>query len=40
MNQILASTIPVVVMNRNNGSINRELFKVGAAMSVKLCVEV
>lgn len=40
MNEILASSIAVVVMDRNNRSVDRELLKVGTAVSVELSVQV
>lgn len=40
MNEILASSITIVVVNRNDGPVDGELLKVGTAMSVDLSVQV
>lgn len=40
MNQILAGSVAVVVVNRNDGPVDGELLKVGSAVSVQLSVQV
>jgi hypothetical protein len=36
----LAESITVVVVDRNTGTIDRNLFKVGTAVAIQLCIEV
>lgn len=40
MDHVLPGTIAVVVVDRNNGAVDGQLLKVGAAMAVQLRVEV
>lgn len=40
MNEVLASSIAVVVVDRNNRSVDRELLEIRASMSVDLRVQV
>lgn len=40
VDQVLSSTIPVVVVNVYSGSVDRELLKVGTSVSVQLRVQV
>lgn len=40
MDQVLSSTIAVVIVDRNNRSVDGKLFKVGTTVAVKLGIEV
>ena len=40
MDEVLASTITVVVVNRNHRAVDRKLLEVGAAVAVDLGVKV
>lgn len=40
MDYVLTGTVAVVVVNRHNGAVDRQLLKVGAAVAVQLRVEV
>lgn len=40
MDKVLGSSVSVVVVDGNDRSVDRELLEVGAAMTVKLSVEI
>lgn len=40
MNQILTSTISVVIVNRGNRAVDRKLLKVGTSVAVDLGIEI